>query len=298
MLKNLREVIDESKILKNVDMKKHTTFKTGGMAETFIVPESVEDIKNVLKFLYEAKIPYYILGNGSNLLVSDDGLKTPVISIGKTLSGINVFENCITAYAGATLAAVSKVAIDESLARFEFAAGIPGTVGGAIIMNAGAYGGEMKQVTEAVRYIDPSGEEHVATGAEMEFGYRNSALMDTNCIITSASFVLEKGNSDEIREKMAELSYKRKEKQPLEYPSAGSTFKRPAGYFAGQLIETTGLKGYSIGGAQVSEKHAGFVINKGNATTKDIIDLISYIQEKVYEKHNVFLEPEVKYWSD
>lgn len=298
MLNKLREVIDESKILKDVDMKKHTTFRTGGKASTFIVPESVEDIKNVLKFLFEAKIPYYILGNGSNLLVSDEGLKTPVISIGKALSGINVFENCITASAGATLAAVSKIALDESLTRFEFAAGIPGTVGGALIMNAGAYGGEMKQVTEAVRYIDPSGEEHIASGEEMEFGYRSSALMDTNCIITGASFILEKGDAAEIRDKMAELSYKRKEKQPLEYPSAGSTFKRPTGYFAGQLIETTGLKGYSIGGAQVSEKHAGFIINKGSATTKDITDLISYVQEKVYEKHNVFLEPEVKYWGD
>lgn len=298
MLNKLREVIDESKIKKNVEMSKHTTFKTGGIADTFIVPETVEDIKNILKFFYEAGIPYYVLGNGSNLLVSDDGLRTPVISIGKALSSINVFENCITAGAGATLAAVSKKALEESLARFEFAAGIPGTVGGALIMNAGAYGGEMKQIAEAVSYIDPSGEEHVATGAEMEFSYRSSALMDTNCIITGASFVLQKGVKEEISEKMAELSFKRKDKQPLEYPSAGSTFKRPSGYFAGALIEEANLKGYTIGGAQVSEKHAGFIINKGGATTKDICDLISYVQEKVYEKHSVFLEPEVKYWGD
>ncbi len=297
MIEKLYEVIDQSRIKRNVSMSNLTTFKTGGNADMVIYPHTTDELKNVVKFFYEARLPYYVLGNGSNLLVSDDGIKKPIICIGRDFSSIDVFDNCITARAGAFLSSVAKKAYDEALTGFEFAAGIPGTLGGALIMNAGAYGGEMKDVVEAVSFIDPSGEEYVVSGEEMEFSYRNSALSDTDCIITGATIKLEAGNKEEIAEKMADLAARRREKQPLEFPSAGSTFKRPEGYFAGALIEEAGLKGKTIGGAQISTKHSGFIINTGNATTKDILELIDYVREKVYEKHSVLLQTEVKYWS-
>lgn len=297
MLKELKTVIDENKIKTNVPMAAYTTFKTGGNADIIIFPTSVQELKNIVKFFHEAQTAYYVLGNGSNLLVSDAGIKKPIICMGRNFSSIELFDNCITARAGAYLAAVAKKAAEASLAGFEFAAGIPGTLGGALVMNAGAYGGEMKDVVEAVSFVDPSGEEHVITGDEMEFSYRKSALSDTDCIITGATIKLGNGNKDDINEKMTQLSAKRREKQPLEFPSAGSTFKRPTGYFAGALIESSDLKGKSIGGAQVSEKHAGFIINRGNATTKDICDLIDYVKQTVYDKHGVMLKTEVKYWD-
>lgn len=297
MLKELKTVIDESKIKINVPMSSYTTFKTGGNADIMLCPTSTEELRNIVKFFCESKTPYYILGNGSNLLVSDSGLKKPVIYIGRNFNSIEQFDDCITANAGAYLSTIAKKACEASLSGFEFAAGIPGTLGGALIMNAGAYGGEMKDVVEAVSFIDPSGNEYVVSGEEMEFSYRKSALSDTDCIITGASLKLHYGNKAEIAEKMAELAAKRREKQPLEYASAGSTFKRPTGYFAGALIESCNLKGKTIGGAQVSEKHAGFVINKGNASTKDILELINYIRETVYNTHGVMLETEVKYWD-
>ena len=297
MIQKLREVIDCSIIKENVPMSKLTTFRTGGNADVVIFPRTVQELKDVVKLFFDAKIPYYVLGNGSNLLVSDNGIKKPVICIGKDFSKIEVFDDCISANTGAFLSAIAKKAADASLTGFEFAAGIPGTLGGALIMNAGAYGGEMKDVVEAVSFIDPSGEEYIVSGEEMEFSYRKSALSDTECIITGATIKLKHGNKEEIDAKMAELSAKRREKQPLEYASAGSTFKRPEGYFAGALIENSGLKGKTIGGAKVSEKHAGFIINKGDATTKDICDLIEYVKETVYEKHGVMLETEVKFWD-
>lgn len=297
MLSKLKEVIDENKIKYDISMAEYTTFRTGGNASLFIMPESLEDLKNVVKFFYEAKQDYYVLGNGSNLLVSDNGPSKPVIFIGKNFSSIDVFENSITVRAGASLSAVAKKACENSLTGFEFAAGIPGTMGGALIMNAGAYGGEMKDVVEAVSFLDPSGNEHIASNEEMEFSYRKSALSDTGCIITGAVINLSKGNKRDILDKMNELAAKRREKQPLEYPSAGSTFKRPTGYFAGALIEDSGLKGAAIGGAQVSEKHAGFIINKNNATSADILALIEKVSGSVYEKHGVLLETEVKYWD-
>ena len=297
MLKELKTVIDESKIKINVPMSSYTTFKTGGNADIMLCPTSTEELRNIVKFFYESKTPYYVLGNGSNLLVSDSGLKKPVIYIGRNFNSIEQFDDCITANAGAYLSTIAKKACEASLSGFEFAAGIPGTLGGALIMNAGAYGGEMKDVVEAVSFIDPLGDEHVVSGEEMEFSYRRSVLSDTDCIITGASLKLHYGNKSDIAEKMAELAAKRREKQPLEYASAGSTFKRPTGYFAGALIESCNLKGKTIGGAQVSEKHAGFVINKGNASTKDILELINYIRETVYNTHGVILETEVKYWD-
>lgn len=297
MLKELRTVIDESKIQTNIPMSSYTTFKTGGNADIMIFPTSVEELKSVVKFFYESNTSYYVLGNGSNLLVSDEGIRKPIISVGRNFNAIELFDDCITAKAGAFLSSIAKKAAQSSLTGFEFAAGIPGTLGGALIMNAGAYGGEMKDVVEAVSFIDPSGEEHVVSTEEMEFSYRRSVLSDTDCIITGATIKLSKGNQAEIEEKMSELSAKRREKQPLEYPSAGSTFKRPQGYFAGALIESCNLKGKTIGGAQVSEKHAGFIINKGNATTKDICELIEFVRKSVYDTHGVILETEVKYWD-
>jgi len=297
MIEKLSMVIGSDRIKTNVPMSTMTTFRTGGIARIIVSPNSTEELKNVLKIFYDMQIPYYVLGNGSNLLVSDKGIEKPIIYIGRDFSSIDVFENCITARSGAFLSAIAKKAYDESLTGFEFAAGIPGTLGGALIMNAGAYGGEMKDVIEAVSFVDPSGEEYVVSGEEMEFSYRNSALSGTNCIITGATIKLEKGNKDEINEKMSLLAAKRRDKQPLEYASAGSTFKRPVGHFAGSLIESAGLKGASFGDAQVSEKHAGFIINKGNATTQNICDLIEFVKEKVYEKHGVILETEVKYWD-
>ena len=297
MIEKLSMVIGSDRIKTNVPMSTMTTFRTGGIARIIVSPNSTEELKNVLKIFYELQIPYYVLGNGSNLLISDKGIEKPIIYIGRDFSSIDVFENCITARSGAFLSAIAKKAYDESLTGFEFAAGIPGTLGGALIMNAGAYGGEMKDVIEAVSFVDPSGEEYVVSGEEMEFSYRNSALSGTNCIITGATIKLEKGNKEEINEKMSLLAAKRRDKQPLEYASAGSTFKRPVGHFAGSLIESAGLKGASFGDAQVSEKHAGFIINKGNATTQNICDLIEFVKEKVYEKHGVILETEVKYWD-
>lgn len=297
MFDELKKIIDNKHIQTNVDMSTLTTFKTGGKADIIFFPTTNEELKTIVEFLFESKTPYYVLGNGSNLLVSDNNITRPIICLGKNFSSIGVFENYITAKSGTTLSSIAKRAAEESLTGFEFAAGIPGTLGGALMMNAGAYGGEMKDVIEAVSFMDVSGEEYVVSGEEMEFSYRKSALSDTDCIITGATIKLAPGNKADINAKMNELAAKRREKQPLEFPSAGSTFKRPEGYFAGALIESSNLKGESVGGAQVSEKHAGFIINKGNATTADICKLIEHVKETVYEKHGVVLETEVKYWD-
>ncbi len=297
MLEKLQQIIASDKIKTNVSMASLTTFRTGGTADIVLYPANTDDLKNILKLFYETRTPYYVMGNGSNLLVSDSGVRNPVIHIGKEFSSIDVFEDCITVRAGALLSSVARVACENSLTGFEFAAGIPGTLGGALIMNAGAYGGEMKDVVEAVSFLGNDAEEYVISGEEMEFGYRRSALSDTDCIITGATLKLKKGEKDEIIAKMSELASKRREKQPLEFPSAGSTFKRPEGYFAGALIESSGLKGKTIGGAQVSEKHAGFIVNKGGATTTDVLNLIELVKESVYKNHGVMLETEVKYWE-
>ncbi len=297
MIDKIKSVISSDRIQENVSMTEYTTFKVGGNASIFITPQSIDELKSVIELFYELAQPYYVLGKGSNIIVSDAGIKRPIIYIGKALSGIDVFETYITAKGGASLSAIAQKALENSLTGFEFAAGIPGTFGGAVIMNAGAYDGEIKDVVEAISYIDPMGKERVATNSEMEFSYRSSALMDTGCIITGGTISLKKGDKDAIQAKMADLALRRRTKQPLEYPSAGSTFKRPQGFFAGKLIEESGLRGFSIGGAQISEKHCGFIVNKGNATAEDICNLIEYVQDKVYKEKGVILEPEVKYWS-
>lgn len=289
----LRQISPDLELNKNEKMSRHTTFRTGGPVSLFIRPGDLEQLRGTLAILRRAEVPYFILGNGSNLLVSDKGYEGAIISTDR-LTDIHLEdENKIYADAGAMNSRIAAFARDNSLTGFEFAAGIPGTIGGAMIMNAGAYDGEMKLVTKEVRALSPQGEIIRLDNSSLQFGYRTSALKGKDFVVVSALLQLEKGNKEDISARMQELAQKRKDKQPLEYPSAGSTFKRPEGYFAGKLIEDAGLRGYSIGGAQVSEKHCGFVINKGDAKSSDIYKLICHVQKKVYEDFGVKLEPEV-----
>lgn len=289
----LGQIVSKQDILINELMSRHTTFRTGGPASLFIRPRTTEEIKGVLKLLKRSEVDFFILGNGSNLLVSDKGYDGVVISLAN-FDDIKIEdETKVIAQAGAMNSAIASLARDNSLTGFEFAAGIPGTIGGAMIMNAGAYGGEMKDITAKVTVLSSDGEVIKLDGQAMKFGYRTSAIKGKKFVVLSVLLELQKGNKEEIAGKMQELALKRKEKQPLEFPSAGSTFKRPEGYFAGKLIEDSGLRGFSVGGAAVSEKHCGFVINEGNATSSDIYNLIKHVQDKVYEDFSVKLEPEV-----
>lgn len=289
----LGQIVSKQDIYVNEQMSRHTTFRTGGPASLFLRPRTTEEIKGVLKLLKRAEVDFFILGNGSNLLVSDKGYDGVVISLSNFADIQIEDETLINAQAGAMNSAIASVARDNSLAGFEFAAGIPGTIGGAMIMNAGAYGGEMKDITKQVKVLTTDGEIIRLDNETMKFGYRTSAIKGKDFVVLSALLELKKGNKEEISAQMQELALKRKEKQPLEYPSAGSTFKRPEGYFAGKLIEDSGLRGFSVGDAAVSEKHCGFVINKGKATSADIFELIKRVQDKVYEDAGVKLEPEV-----
>ena len=291
--KLLKEGIQEANILLNEPMNKHTSFKTGGNADMFIKAYSVEETKSVLKISKENNIPLFVLGNGTNLLVKDEGYRGIILQI--KLDDIKIQDTLIFVESGTKNAILAKKLLDNSLTGFEFASGIPGTIGGAIKMNAGAYGSEIKDIVEEVTYLDYDGNIHTISNSECQFVYRNSKFFNEKAIILSAKLKLEKGNSKEIAEKMAELAVQRKEKQPLEYPNAGSTFKRGDGFITAKLIDECGLKGYSIGGAEVSEKHAGFIINKNNATAKDILDLIQYVRTKVKEKtgEDIKLEIEV-----
>lgn len=277
-------------------MKRHTSFKIGGNADVYCEVKTRKALINLMKICKERDIPYYIIGKGSNLLVSDDGIRGIVIKLSGEFSEVNFTENdLIRCGAGASLASACSFALKNSLSGLEFAWGIPGSVGGAAFMNAGAYGGEMKDVVEAVTYIDESGSLKLCKRDELDFGYRRSIFTDKNYIITDVFFRLKSKPSDEIREKMNDLMERRKSKQPLEYPSAGSTFKRPEGYFAAALIEECGLKGVSIGGAEVSTKHSGFIINKDNATCEDVKNLITYVKDQVYKQKGVELHCEVKF---
>lgn len=294
LIEQLRENGINFKI--NEPMKAHTTFRTGGNAKLFVIPEDVEQLKLVLRLCRKNGKDIFVLGNGSNLLVSDEGIiDKAVIYIGDSFSYIkDIDETTVEAGAGTNLAALCKYALSKSLTGLEFAFGIPGSTGGAAYMNAGAYGGEMKQVTIKCNHVDKNGNEGSFSFEELDFSYRHSVYSDNDFIITSIVLKLEKGEKEEIESKMTELLGRRKDKQPLEYPSAGSVFKRPEGYFAGALVEQSGLKGKTIGGAQVSEKHAGFIINRNNATTKDVTDLIKFCQDTVLQKFGVMLEPEIK----
>nr|WP_289765507.1 UDP-N-acetylmuramate dehydrogenase [uncultured Acetatifactor sp.] len=274
-------------------MAGHTTFRIGGPADCFLQLEDEEQLRKVRRYLDLAGVPFFVLGNGSNLLVDDAGYRGVVLQIGQKMSGISVRGCDIIAKAGATLRQVANAALEHGLTGFEFAAGIPGTVGGGVVMNAGAYGGEMSQVVTQVCVVSREGESMELDNDTMEFGYRTSVIRNSAFTVTQVTFRLEPGDKEAIRAKMEDLAARRREKQPLEYPSAGSTFKRPEGHFAGKLIMDAGFSGYRVGGAQVSEKHCGFVVNTGNATAVDVRKLISEIQEQVKERFRVDLEPEI-----
>ncbi len=292
--KELAAILPENRIRTDEPMKQHTTFRTGGLADYFVMPETKEELRGIVALLKSARRPYYIVGNGSNLLISDTGYRGTIIQIYKEMSKITVNGNEIRAQAGALLSKIAGKALETGLTGFEFAAGIPGTLGGACVMNAGAYGGEMKDVLSEVLVLTPEGEFVTLSAEELDFGYRTSVIAKKGYIVLEASVILSKGVEKEIRERMEELRRKRVSKQPLEYPSAGSTFKRPKGYFAGKLIEDAGLRGFRIGGAQVSEKHCGFVINREDATSAEILELMKQVSVRVEEKFGVTLEPEVK----
>ncbi len=288
------KIVGENNVQYDVPMSRYCTFRTGGNASVFASPESASQLMDIVNFARSNSIPYFVIGNGSNLLVDDEGYDGLIIHIGKNMSKVDVVDNVVIAMAGATLAKVASEALANGLSGLEFASGIPGTVGGAVYMNAGAYGGEMKDVVVATTYVDKNGHMGMVRGQEHKFGYRKSVFGQGDVILMT-TFELQYGDRDEISSKMGDFNQRRRDKQPLELPSAGSTFKRPEGYFAGKLIEDSGLRGYSIGGAQVSEKHCGFVVNKGGATTEDILKLIAHIQDTVFQKFGVKLETEVKY---
>ncbi len=284
-----------AEVIENAPMSKYTSFKCGGNASLLIIPDSCENLQKIIEFCYSKSINPLIIGNGSNLLVTDGGINGVVIKIGSKISKIELLDDTtIYCEAGVSMKSLCMFALENSLSGLEFAYGIPGTLGGAVYMNAGAYGGEMKDVLFSVNHIDENGILGELVKEKLDLGYRHSAYTDNGYTIISAILKLKKGNKAEIKEAMDDKLRRRKEKQPLEFGSAGSTFKRPEGYFAGALIEQSGLKGYTVGGAQVSEKHAGFVINKNGATATDVITLIRDVQNKVYEKFGVKLETEVK----
>ncbi len=292
------DLLGEDRVFTDEPMKQHTTFKIGGPADYFLVPESGEEVGEIIKICKQTDIPYFILGNGSNLLVGDGGYRGAVIQIYRNMSAVTTEGTTITAQAGALLSSVAAAAKNASLTGFEFAGGIPGTVGGAAVMNAGAYGGEMKDVLVEVTVMDADGNIFTIPAEKLELGYRTSIIKKAGYIVLEAKIRLKEGDQEAIRERMKELTIQRTTKQPLEFPSAGSTFKRPEGYFAGKLVMDSGLRGYQVGGARVSEKHCGFVINAGGATAKDVRTLMENVRDIVYEKYGVTLEPEVKFLGE
>lgn len=286
-------ILGAKNVFANEPMSRHTSFKIGGKADWLLMPETKEQLSQTLKVITDEGLPCFILGNGSNLLVGDKGIRGAVVCL-KNMDSIKVCGDEIYAESGAILSRVSNVAVGACLTGTEFSSGIPGSVGGAVYMNAGAYDHEMKEIIKSVEYMDMQGNFYEIPGEECEFGYRTSKFVCGDYIILGCTLKLKPGNVDEIKAQISDYTQRRVSKQPIEKPSAGSTFKRPTGYFAGTLIEQAGLKGHSIGGAQVSEKHAGFVINTGGATAEDVFNLIEYIKKTVYEKSEVVLEPEVK----
>lgn len=285
-------ILEKSNIKVNEPMSKHTSFKVGGNADYFVKVQTVEQVINVKKYAEENNIPLYVIGNGSNILVTDRGIRGIVLKI--DLQKIEINEEEVTVGAGVKVMALAQKLLSEELTGFEELSGIPGTIGGAIRMNAGAYGKEIKDICIQTTCLDENNNIKILKNNEQDFSYRHSIFEDKKYIILETKLKLEKGKKEEIKGKMEELSAERKEKQPWEYPSAGSTFKRKEGVITAKLIDECGLKGYSIGGAEVSKKHAGFVINKGNATAKDILDLIEYIKKNVYEKFNIEIEEEIE----
>lgn len=294
----LNNVIAKDSILIDELMSRHTTFRVGGPADFFVTPKAKEEVRDVIRICKEAGMPYYIIGNGSNLLVSDAGYRGVIVQIYKEMNEVKVEGDLVKAQAGALLSGIAAKALGAELSGFEFASGIPGTIGGACVMNAGAYGGEMKDVLESVTVLTGEGKIIELGRNELELGYRTSVIAKKGYIVLGAVLKLERGDGEKIKTYMDELKEKRVTKQPLEYPSAGSTFKRPEGYFAGKLIEDSGLRGFQVGGAQVSEKHCGFVINRDHATAADIMELMRQVQIRVKENSGVDLEPEVKRLGD
>ena len=279
-------------------MSLHTTFRIGGPADLFVTPGSIQAVADSIRICKETQTPYAVIGNGSNLLVSDTGYRGVIIQIGRNLNQVSVNGEELRAQAGAMLSVIAKTALSESLTGFEFASGIPGTLGGAAVMNAGAYGGEMKDVLTEVTVLTREGEIRTVPAEKLEMGYRTSLAAKNGWIILEAVLKFQKGDAEAIRGRMEELKMQRVTKQPLDLPSAGSTFKRPEGYFAGKLIMDAGLRGFTVGGAQISEKHCGFVVNKGGATAEDVRNLICAVQKKVQEDAGVKLEPEVKFLGE
>ena len=289
----IQDLLNKYNLTENEPMSKHTTFRIGGKADLFVSADE-KSLPQLLKEAADEKIPVTIIGNGSNLLVGDGGIRGLVIEIGKGMDKIEISDNIMIVGAGTLLSKAANTAAEHGLSGMEFAAGIPGSVGGAVVMNAGAYGGEMKDIIMDVDVITREGEYRRLTLEELELSYRHSCIIENEYIVVRARLMLQEKDEAQIRQVMEDLKNKRIEKQPLNFPSAGSTFKRPEGYFAGKLIMDAGLRGYSVGGAQVSEKHCGFVVNKGGATASDVVKLMNDVRNKVMEEFGVELEPEVK----
>ncbi len=295
MIENkLISLLGENNVLKNEPMKNHTTFKIGGQADFVVFPENNEQIIALLTLSKSENIPLTILGNGSNILVGDKGIDGIVAITTRNMKKAEIDGETVYAQSGILLSRLANLIYEKSLTGFEFASGIPGSLGGAIYMNAGAYGEEMSNIVKDVTFIDKENNIKTISAFDCDFGYRHSCFMENDCVILGCTLTLKKGNKEEIKSKTEDLKERRFSKQPLNMPSAGSTFKRPTGHFAGALIEEAGLKGFKIGGAEISEKHAGFVVNTGNATAKDVLDVIEHTQKTIYEKFKIKLSPEVK----
>lgn len=293
-IKLLVDIAGKENVKEDEPMSKHTSFKIGGPADFLVTPCSVQSLCEVIKLCNREKMPIFIMGNGTNLLISDKGIRGVVIKIYDNLDSCVVKGDCIEAYGGILLSKLSRIALENELQGFEFASGIPGTLGGAVSMNAGAYGGEMKDVVVQTEFIDKEGNIKLIREAEHEFGYRTSFIQKQSGIVVRSFIKLKKGDRAASKAIIDDLTGRRQDKQPLEMPSAGSVFKRPEGYFAGKLIEDSGLRGYCIGGAQVSDKHCGFIVNKGKATSKDVMDLVRHIQKTVKDKFDVELQTEIR----
>lgn len=297
LIKSLYEIMNSANVMIDEPMKNHTSFKVGGPADILLIPENAQEVQAIIKLCKENKVDYYVIGNGSNLIVKDGGIRGVVIKLTK-LDKIHAEGNKVIAQSGASLQNVAQLALGAALKGMEFASGIPGSIGGAAAMNAGAYDGEMSMILESMLVIDGNGELLTLTKDEMELDYRSSAILKHGYAVLQVTLSLHEGENEVIKARMDTLAKKRSDIQPLEYPSAGSTFKRPEGYFSGKLIQDCNLKGVCVGGAQVSEKHSGFIINKANASAKDILDLIAMVQREVEEKFGVQLHTEVRIWGE
>ena len=294
----ISQYVDPQDILKNEPMSRHTTFCVGCEAEAFLRIRNKEQLEKLIPYFKLAELPYFVIGNGSNLLVGDKGYHGIILYLGDGMDQIQVDGNRLTIQAGCLMSRIAREACEHALTGFEFASGIPGSIGGGVVMNAGAYDGELGQIVTKVWVMNEEGEILVLNNQDMEFGYRTSVIKKRPFIVVQVEMELQPGNQEEIAAKMTELNRRRRDKQPLQYPSAGSTFKRPEGYFAGKLIMDSGLAGYQVGGAQVSEKHCGFVINAGDATARDVRTLMDNVRDIVYKKYGVTLEPEVKFLGE